>query len=1118
MKGKRIVRDVADLLAGIGLEKYVDTFVAHEIDFDALRELTEDDLREIGMPVGPRRKLYVTLETMRAAGDRFDADDPAIPASARAPTLGATNSAAVEPLLKAPREAERRQLTVMFVDLVGSSALASALDPEDMREVLRAYQSTVTSEITRVEGHVAKLMGDGVLAFFGWPRAHEDEAERAIHAGLAATRVVATLEDPRGGFLACRVGIATGLVMVGELIGEGAAREEAVVGETPNLAARLQEVAGPGEVVIARATRHLVGSRFVFDQLGARSLKGFPQPEDVFRVVEEKTAESRFAAHLEDTLAPMVGREEELALLQRAWRLAASGEGRAILVAGEPGIGKSRLVSALREVVTDCNATTLVYQCSPFHVDSPLWPFLQQLAFAAGFVPGEHADERRSKLAALLLRAEGGTEQTCALLGPLLGISNEADLFGDLPPAERRNRTLRALVAQLLGLAQHAPVLMIVEDAHWIDPTSFELVQRFVGAIGESRVLLLITARPEAEPALSAAPNLSRLPLTRLARSEAMALYAGIVAAHVLPEEVCREILAHSDGVPLYIEEVTKAVLETASVNGKTPVPATLRDSLIARLDRIPMMRAVAQIAACIGREFGHRLLESVSDLQPSDLASGLDALVKAELVFRRGVPPDANYTFKHALVRDVAYESLIKRRRQTLHAKIGNALEAASDGTANEEPELLAQHYSAAGEVARAVDNWLRAGRRAAERSANLEAVEHFKSGLELLRQNAGSEGRAERELSVLIALGPALCATLGWGAEEVNDTYGQALELARQAGRSTELFPALWGQWLGAHASGKAEFARTLLRQLFELAPDDDSSHLRLQAHHAAVSTFSTEGELAEGLRHVDAVMRLYRADVHTGQALLYGGHDPSVCAQCLAALNLLMQGEISQSRDMSRRSLAFAGTVGHAPSLAHAEWYRAELCHIRGEPIEAEARALTVLSIAAPLGMSHYVGWSTMVLGWSKAHRGEHDSALAHVNDGLATLKSTQNNYHLTHRLVLRADTLAVCGKTAEAIDAIDEAQEAGYRTGERWYEPEVLRKKAALLASNTRSGNQDYGIVARGSDGCGSQVRRSVVGSSSGSRPRPALRKAGRIVRSAGSARAASRPLGRESRHA
>lgn len=637
------MREVADWLAGMGLEKYVEAFAAHEIDFDALRELTEEDLREIGMPVGPRRKVLATLEKMRAAGDQVDSTLPAVAAPAQDPIPAVTASPSVAVPLNAPNEAERRQLTVMFIDLVGSTALASALDPEDMREVLRAYQNAVTQEIARVEGHVAKFMGDGVLAYFGWPRAHEDEAERAVRAGLAAVRVVGSLDSPRGGSLACRVGIATGLVMVGELIGEGSAREETVVGETPNLAARLQEVAPPGGVVIAPVTRQLVGSRFVVEHLGARSLKGFAQPENVFRVVEEQTAESRFAAHSEQTLAPMVGREAELALLQRAWRLTASGEGQAILVVGEPGIGKSRLVSTLREVVADAGPTTLIVQCSPFHVDSPLWPFLQQFAFAAGFVAGEHADARRSKLVALLQRTEGDSERNCALLGPLLGLSIEADPFADLTPTERRNRTLEALSTHLLGLTRSAPALMLVEDAHWLDPTSFALLQRMVSAIGEARVLLLVTSRPEGEPMLAAAPNLSRLSLGRLARSEAIALYAGIVAARALPDEICREILAHSDGVPLFIEEVTKAVLETAPISGKTPVPATLRDSLIARLDRTPTMKAVAQIAACIGREFDHRLLEAVADLQPTELASGLDALVKAELVFGRGVPPDAN-------------------------------------------------------------------------------------------------------------------------------------------------------------------------------------------------------------------------------------------------------------------------------------------------------------------------------------------------------------------------------------------------------------------------------------------------------------------------------------------
>ena len=587
----------------------------------------------------------------------------------------------------------------MFVDLAGSTALSTRLDPEDMREVLRAYQNTVTGEIARVGGHVAKLMGDGVLAYFGWPRAHEDDAERAVQAGLAIVTAVSRLSTPAGEPLATRVGIATGLVVVGDLVGEGAAREEAVVGETPNLAARLQETASPGAVVIADGTRRLLGELFELRELGATRLKGFAQPVSGFQVLREHPAGSRFEARRSGRALPMVGRDQELALVLERWRQAVAGEGQAVLLVGEAGIGKSRLVQAMLDAVAGGENITLRYQCSPHHTGTALWPVIQQLGFAADLKPTDAETAKLDKLEVLLGQGVEDVSEAVPLIAALLGIDADARYPAqNLTPHQQRARTLAVLVEQLLGLARRRPVLMVVEDAHWIDPTTLELLGQALDQIAGARVLMLLTSRPDNQPSLGGHPHVTRLTLNRLGRSPTEAIVARLTGGTSLPPEVLEEIAARTDGVPLFVEELTKAVLEAGTAGPGAAVPVSLHASLMARLDRVPDVKEVAQVAACIGREFAYPLLAKVSPLPEPELRGALDRLAAAELVFRRGMPPEASYTFKHALVRDAAHESLLKTHRQELHARIVRALEECFPETADTEPELLAQHCVEAG------------------------------------------------------------------------------------------------------------------------------------------------------------------------------------------------------------------------------------------------------------------------------------------------------------------------------------------------------------------------------------------------------------------------------------
>ena len=668
----------------------------------------------------------------------------------------------------------------MFCDLVGSTALSARLDPEDLRAVIGAYHRCVAKVIGRGGGFVAKYMGDGVLAYFGYPRADEHDAERAVRAALKLVEKVAGLDTVAAAPLQVRVGIATGLVVVGDLIGQGASQEQAVVGETPNLAARLQALAEPGTVVIAPSTRRLTGGLFEYADLGAVELKGLGAPVMAARVVRGSAAESRFEALHGRELTPLVGRDEELALLQRRWQQAKAGEGRVVVLIGEPGIGKSRLAQAMLEEPAGEPHTRLRYFCSPHHQASALHPFITQLEHAAGFSREDMAEARLAKLEALLARSNAGAEEIGFIAERMSIPTGDKYRLPDLTPQRRKEKTLEALLAQLARLAARQPVLMLFEDAHWIDPTSLELLTLTVARASTLPLLLLVTARPEFTPPWPAEAHVTTLPLARLGRREGTTLVERSAGGKALPAEILEQILARTDGVPLFLEELTKTIIESGllreedghyALDGALPplaIPTTLHDSLMARLDRLAPVREVAQIGAAIGREFSYRLLSAVAQ-QPDDrLKEALDRLVRAELVFGRGEVPEAVYTFKHALVQEAAYASLLRERRRQLHARIAEALEGAFPEVAETQPELVAHHYAAAGLPAPAIDYYRRAAERAMAASANADAIAHLTKGLELIGSLPESSERISREIDFRLALGTPLTATRGWGSVE--------------------------------------------------------------------------------------------------------------------------------------------------------------------------------------------------------------------------------------------------------------------------------------------------------------------------------------------------------------
>jgi class 3 adenylate cyclase len=812
------MQQIADWLKQLGMQEYIQQFAENDIDFAILSTLTDQDLEKMGVTsLGHRRRLLHGIANLKGVEKAAPAINVAVaPSAAPRPT----------------ESAERRQVTVLFSDLVGSTALSARMDPEDLHEVISAYQKCIAEVVRRFGGFVAKYLGDGVLVYFGYPEAHEDDAERAVRAGLELIAAVGALKTPAS--LQTRVGIATGLVVVGDLIGSGEAQERGIVGETPNLAARLQGIAEPNTAVIAEGTRRLLGSLFELKDLGARDLKGVAGQMRAWVVLRASTVESRFAALHASGLTALVGREEETELLLRRWSRAKSGEGQVVLLSGEAGIGKSRLTAALVESLAPESHGRLRYFCSPQHTDSAFYPIIGQMARAAGLAHDDSAKTKLDKLDALLAQTTTSVEHA-ALFAEVLSLLNDGRYPSlDAPtPEQRRQRTLEALTSQMETLARQNPVLMIFQDAHWADPTSLEVFSRCVDQIAALRVLLIVTFRPEFEPPWIGRPYVTALTLNRLPQREVGAIIDRVVGNKLLPANIRQDISERSDGIPLFIEEMTKAVLEAESDDAAhqtiaaTPsparaVPASLHASLMARLDRLGAAKEVAQVGAAIGREFSHALLAAVARKQDAQLQSALDRLIEAGLLFRQCVPPHARYLFKHALVQDAAYGTLLREPRRALHARIVETVEGQFSDIAASEPELLAHHCTEAGLIEKAALLWGKAGQRSVERSALVEAVAQLTRALDQITTLPSTPALRREEIKLQVALITPLLYVKGYAAPEVKEAAERAhllIEQAKAMGELLEdpllLFSTLYFLWVPNLVAFKGDVIRELAAQ---------------------------------------------------------------------------------------------------------------------------------------------------------------------------------------------------------------------------------------------------------------------------------------------------------------
>jgi class 3 adenylate cyclase/tetratricopeptide (TPR) repeat protein len=1031
--------DIAAWLRGLGLEQYAPAFAENHIRPELLPELTSDDLKELGVAsVGHRREILAAIARSLAV--------PSGSADVSAPE--ATAAAA----------AERRQLTVLFCDLVGSTALSARLDPEELRDIFGAYHACVRDAVARFAGYVAKLMGDGVLAYYGYPQAHEDDAERAVRAALAIIAAVGRLRLQER--LEVRLGVASGLVVVGDLIGEGDARERGVVGETPNLAARLQALAPANGVIIADATRRQIGGLFHYRDLGPVEVKGLGAPVRAWQVLDERMVESRFEALRGEALTPFVGREEEIELLLRGWRRAVAGEGQTVLLNGEPGIGKSRLVTALRERLTGEDHTRVRYFCSPHHQDSALHPFIAQLERAAGFTREYAAETKLDKIEALLAPASPSPKDL-ALFAELLSLPSQQRYPPPaLSPQRKKEETFAAVLRQLVAVAQEKPVLIVFEDLHWIDPSSRELLDRMIVRAADLPVFVVATYRPEFVAPWSGLPQVTTMTLSRFDRSAGAAMVERIAAGKALSGDIAAEIVARAGGVPLFVEELTKAVLEAGgsgegientlagALASSAGVPPALHAPLMARLDRLGSRpKEVAQIAATIGREFAYELLASVA-LRPADeIEAALGRLNDAGLVFCRGAPPAANYFFNHALVRDAAYASLLRRRREELHARIAAVLEADFPDAVEAQPELLAQHFTEAGFAEQAIEYWRRAGERAVARSANLEAIAHLTRGIAVLKTLPESALRDERELALQVALIAPLWASRGLGSSEVELPANRALELSRRIAADTPAhFWALYGVSLFYHVRGVLPLALDLGEQLLGVAERLRDAELLAYGHFNLGNTLFWFGELTVARSHLDKAIALYDPACSHDAAFRVGNcasNSHSFLGRILWHL-----GYPDQALRCAEEAVSIAGVISHPFGLALALSWAAALHQLRGEAGRTREVAERDLALATEQIIPFFAAHAMVLRGWAFFEEGRCDEGIARLREGVDAYRATGANLESPHWLTLLAEGCGKAGRTEEALDILREALAQVERSGIRYHEAEMHRLEGEL----------------------------------------------------------------------
>jgi predicted ATPase len=923
-----------------------------------------------------------------------------------------------------------------------------------MRTLIGAYHRCIAEVIGRYQGTIARYMSDGALVYFGFPQAHEDDAERAVRAALSLIGAVASIRNVAAA-LQIRVGIATGTVVVTELLIEKTPSEQEVVGETPNLAARLQTMAETGTVLICASTRRLTGGEFHYRDLGPVALKGWSEPIQVYQALGTSGAESHFEAMHTTKLPPLFGREEEIELLLRRWGQATLEEGRLVTLTGEPGIGKSHIAFAFNERLQDESHITLRYFCSEHHTHSALFPFINQLERAAGFKHNDSPQEKLSKLDALLAQSTHDPEHLTVLANLLALPADDHYRLQDLTPQKRKEKTFAALLAQLDGLAARQPVLAIFEDVHWIDPTSLELLAATVEHVPQLRAMLVITARPEFTPRWPSYPHTTTIPLSRLGRRDGTALVLRVTGGKTLPKEVMEHILTHTDGVPLFVEELTKMVLEGGLLRGQDgeyvlegplpsfAIPTTLQASLMARLDRLSSVRDVAQIGAVAGREFHYELVNAVAGLPKQRLDEALDQLVRSELMFCRGEIPHAVYTFKHALVRDAAYAGLLKSRRVHLHAASAKALEEKFPEIARTQPEIIAHHYTQARNHERALHYWYQAGKQSAARSGHNEAVGHLKKGLDQIPNIDNPMLRNKSELLLQTSLGNSLRAIKGWSADGVKHAYTRALQLCKESAFDEHIVPAVFGLWTWNFVRASLGEAQALAEHLLVSAENVDNSVYEVLAHEALGFTLFAQGKFVAAHAELERSISLCE-DSKAAAYLELSAQDPRVHVRSYDGMALWLLGYPDRALRVCGEARRFANASQHPFSEAIARTISLRVHQLRGNAAVVADEANAAIAFCEEHEFVHYLAMALILRGWASADQGEFEKGIAEIQEGLERKRATGALLLESYSLGLMADACIKNKRYGQALDSLKQAQlRLNGENSERFYAAEIYR---------------------------------------------------------------------------
>jgi class 3 adenylate cyclase/predicted ATPase len=1031
--------DVAAWLQGLGLSRYVRTFEENEIEFETLPLLTEGMLEQMGLPIGPRAKLLAAISELAL--------------SPRAGELAAAETAA-------PREqAERRQITVMFCDLVDSTKLAGALDPEDLRSVFQAYQRGCRAIIERYEGHVARTFGDGILTYFGWPTAREDAAERAVRAGLEIVEAVRALTGPEP--LSVRVGINTGIVVISEADLAHPSAPSDAFGETLHVAARLETLAPANSVLIAESTNRLVSGRFDQEGLGPQTLKGVIEPVHVFRVKGVRPTASRFQASIAEALTPFVGRRAELAFLQECWRRAWDGEGQIVFVSGVPGIGKSRIVYELQKLIEGEPRFSLSFQCLPHCTESALFPIIQEIDRLGELTSADTDDVKLDKIERLLSLATGQPDKAMPFVAEMLSIPIEPRYAAlAMTGAQVKNQTLFVLVDLLLGLATNGPVLCVLEDAQWIDPSTQELLDLVVSQIQEARILLVVTHRPEYQVHPTVHGNVGGLAISRLGRREVAEMAQLALRHQSVSSAVVNRIIGESDSIPLFVEELARGVVgpDGIDANGLANrhtapsaswlVPDSLRDSLVARLDRAPQARNVAQIAAVLGREFSYEMLLRVSSLSGPGLDAALAHLRDSEIVQLIGTRPSPRYAFKHALVRDAAYESLLKSSRRQVHSKVGSIIEQEWPEIVASQPELLAYHYSLAGNAELAMRYWLSGGRRARDRSAIVEAVGQLQKALECLMSLPETPGRRETELEIQLSLGLGFIAVRGYSARDTRKSFERARHLSAvlgEPGKELQAIFGVWGHyWMRARHDRALGLAETLLAKAAVL---DDPTAL-IVGHRSLGSTLFTFGDFIRARDHLSRAVALGEL-ASTSKSFLSYAVDPRIAARLMLAWVLWILGYPGQALDEALRALAQANEQNDPYSIAFAHYVTSAVTWLRGEPEDSLRHADQSLAISREHRINLYALYSRFGRGCALAMMGQEALAMFEIREGIEEASRSKLGYLRAFMLGGLASLQAETEDPETALSTIDRAVAEINDVAGRAWEAEIHRLRGSIL---------------------------------------------------------------------